>query len=50
MDNRFMTFSEHDILDFVAENPSAGRNAIHKGVARDASETTVWRGAQTTRG
>lgn len=38
-----MTFSEHDILDFVAENPSAGRNAIHKGVARDASETTVWR-------
>lgn len=43
MDNRFMAFSEHDILDFVAENPSAGRNAIHKGVARDASETTVWR-------
>ena len=38
-----MAFSEHDILDFVAENPSAGRNAIHKGVARDASETTVWR-------
>ena len=43
MDNRFMAFSEHDILDFVAENPSAGRSAIHKGVARDASETTVWR-------
>ena len=43
MDNRFMAFSEHDILDFVAENPSAGRNAIHKGVARNASETTVWR-------
>ncbi len=38
-----MAFSEHDILDFVVENPSAGRNAIHKGVARDASETTVWR-------
>lgn len=42
IDNRFMTISEHDILDFVAENPSAGRDAIRKDVARDASETTVW--------
>ena len=40
---RFMALSDQDILDFVGENPGAGRDAIRKGVARDVSETTVWR-------
>jgi hypothetical protein len=38
-----MALSDQDILDFVGENPGAGRDAIRKGVARDVSETTVWR-------
>ncbi len=38
-----MALSDQDILDFVAQNPGSGRDAIRKGVARDVSETTVWR-------
>ena len=38
-----MVLSDQNILDFVADNPGAGRDAIRKGAARDASETTVWR-------
>ena len=38
-----MALSDQDILDFVGENPGAGRDAIRKGVARDVSETTIWR-------
>lgn len=38
-----MSLSDHDILDFVAQNPGSGRDAIRKGAARDVSETTVWR-------
>ncbi|WP_216365217.1 MULTISPECIES: Fic family protein, partial [unclassified Roseobacter] len=40
---RCMALSDQDILDFVGENPGAGRDAIRKGVARGVSETTVWR-------
>jgi hypothetical protein len=36
---RFMALSDQDILDFVGENPGAGRDAIRKGIARDVSET-----------
>ena len=38
-----MAFSDQDILNFMAANPGAGRDAIRKGVAREVSETTVWR-------
>ncbi len=38
-----MALSDQDVLDFVAGNPGAGRDAIRKGVAREVSETTVWR-------
>ena len=38
-----MALSDQDVLEFVGENPGAGRDAIRKGVARDVSETTVWR-------
>ena len=38
-----MALSDQDILNFTAANPGAGRDAIRKGVARDVSETTVWR-------
>jgi hypothetical protein len=38
-----MALSDQDILDFVGENPGAGRDAIRKGVAQDVSETTIWR-------
>ena len=38
-----MALSDQDILNFIAENPEAGRDAIHRGAARDVSETTVWR-------
>lgn len=39
-----MALSDQDVLNFIAENPGAGRDAIHRGAARDVSETTVWRG------
>jgi len=38
-----MALSDQDILNFAVANPGAGRDAIRKGVARDVSETTVWR-------
>lgn len=38
-----MPLSDQDVLNFIAETPGAGRDAIHRGVARDVSETTVWR-------
>tara|TARA_R110002020_G_scaffold176756_4_gene369201 strand:- start:5806 stop:7092 length:1287 start_codon:yes stop_codon:yes gene_type:complete len=38
-----MALSDQDILNFIARNPGAGRDAIHRGAARDVSETTVWR-------
>ena len=38
-----MAMSDQDILDFIGKNPGVGRDAIRKGVARDVSETTVWR-------
>ncbi|MDO6591958.1 Fic family protein [Loktanella sp. D2R18] len=38
-----MALSDQDILNFIAANPGAGRDAIRKGVAQDVSETTVWR-------
>jgi len=38
-----MALSDQDVLDFVAGNPGVGRDAIRKGVAREVSETTVWR-------
>lgn len=38
-----MALSDQDVLNFIAENPGAGRDAIHRGAARDVSETTVWR-------
>lgn len=38
-----MALSDQDVLGFVAENPGAGRGAVYRGVARDVSETTVWR-------
>lgn len=38
-----MALSDQEILDFVGENPGAGRDAIRKGVAQDVSETTIWR-------
>lgn len=38
-----MALTDQDILNFIAANPGAGRDAIRKGVARDVSETTVWR-------
>jgi hypothetical protein len=34
---RFMALSDQNILDFVGENPGAGRDAIRKGVARALS-------------
>ena len=40
---RFMALSDQDILEFVGENPGAGRDAIRKGVASDVSETTQHR-------
>jgi len=38
-----MALSDQDVLNFVASNPGAGRDAIRKRVAQDVSETTVWR-------
>ena len=38
-----MALSDQNILDFVSENPGAGRDAIRKGSAPEVSETTVWR-------
>jgi hypothetical protein len=38
-----MALTDQAILDFIAAHPNAGREAIRKGVAPNAGETTVWR-------
>jgi Fic family protein len=38
-----MPLSDQAILDYVAAHPGAGREEIRRNVAREASETTVWR-------
>ena len=38
-----MAVSDQEILAFVGENPGARRDAIRRSVARDVSETTIWR-------
>ena len=38
-----MKLSEQALLDYIAAHPGAGREAIRRHAARDASETTVWR-------
>lgn len=38
-----MPLSDRALLDYLAANPGAGREAIRRHVARDVSETTVWR-------
>lgn len=40
---RFMANIEQDILDFVAENPLSGRDAIRRAAAPDVSNPTIWR-------
>jgi len=41
--NRFVTFSDQAILDYIAAHPGARREDIRRQAAPDASETTVWR-------
>ncbi|MCX8227718.1 MAG: Fic family protein [Sulfitobacter sp.] len=38
-----MALTDQAILDFIAAHPRAGREAIRKGTAPNAGETTVWR-------
>jgi len=38
-----MKVSEEAILDYIGAHPGAGREDIRRQVARDASETTIWR-------
>ncbi len=38
-----MALSDQAILDFIAENPGAGREAIRRGAAQQVSDTTIWR-------
>ena len=38
-----MALSDQDILNFIADNPGAGRNAIRQAVEPDISQTTIWR-------
>ncbi len=38
-----MALSAQSILDYIAANPGAGREAIRRHVARDVGETTIWR-------
>ena len=38
-----MTLSEQAILDYIARHPGAGREAIRKHLAPDASKATMWR-------
>lgn len=38
-----MALSDQSILDYIAAHPGAKRAAILKDVARDVSETTLWR-------
>ncbi|WP_353189074.1 Fic family protein [Pseudomonas sp.] len=38
-----MASSDQAILDYIAAHPGAGREAIRRGAAPDASDTTLWR-------
>lgn len=38
-----MASIEQDILDYIAEHPASGRDAIRRGAAPDAGETTIYR-------
>jgi len=38
-----MALTDQAILDFIAAHPNEGRNAIRKGLAPNAGETTIWR-------
>ena len=38
-----MALSDQSILDYIATHPGAQRSALLKEVARDVSETTLWR-------
>ena len=38
-----MSLSDQAILDYIAANPGVGREDIRRHVARDVSDTTVWR-------
>ena len=38
-----MALTDQAILDFISAHPNAGREAIRKGTAPNAGETTVWR-------
>ena len=38
-----MSPSDQAILDYIAANPGVGRENIRRHVARDISDTTVWR-------
>jgi Fic/DOC family len=38
-----MTSLEQDILTYIAANPESGRDAIQRGAAPDAGDTTIWR-------
>ena len=43
MPQQTSTEIEQAVLEFIANNPGAGRKAIRRGAAAEASETTVWR-------
>lgn len=38
-----MALSDRSICDYIAANPGASREDIRRNIARDTSETTVWR-------
>ena len=38
-----MPVNDQDILDYIADHPGAGREAIRRHVAPDASAPTIWR-------
>ena len=38
-----MALADKDLLDYIAANPDARRGAIHRNVAPNVSEVTVWR-------
>lgn len=38
-----MALQDQAILDYIAEHPGTGREAIRRGAAPDTSDTTVWR-------
>ncbi len=38
-----MSFSDRDILDYLAVHPGARRQEIRRHVAPEVSDTTIWR-------